>query len=103
MLKLFGFLNLLDAEGNLSITNVAVILVLIKLAFSPTASLTEAGMLLATLANYAHKRSTKQIKEEEVEEDLITPQVNQMQQKLNDMATQVSAMSIQSGIKKLSN
>lgn len=55
-MKLLKFLNLLDAAGNLSITNIAVIIVLAKLIMTPAVSITEVGMLLITLSNYAMKR-----------------------------------------------
>ena len=95
-----SFLNLLDAEGRLSITNLAVVITLVKLAISPAASLTEAGMLLCTLTNYAHKRVVT-AQAQEVPEDTVTPQVDEMQKKIEDMTSQVSALAIQSGMKKM--
>lgn len=56
--KVLAFLNLLDSEGRLSITNLAVLITLIKLATSTSASITEAGTLLIVLGNYALKRHT---------------------------------------------
>lgn len=100
MKQIFKFLNLLDHEGNLSITNLAVIVVLIKLAIAPAATLTEAGTLLIALANYAHKRVvTNSVPE--VTEDTITPQVEEMQTKLDEVSSQVSALSMNAGIKKM--
>lgn len=55
-MKILKFFNLLDAAGNLSISNIAVLIVLAKLTMAPTVSITEAGMLLITLGNYAVKR-----------------------------------------------
>jgi hypothetical protein len=52
------FLNLLDDSGNLSITNIAVIVTVIKMGFSAQFNGAEVGALLATLLNYAHKRFT---------------------------------------------
>lgn len=100
MKAILNFFNLLDSEQRLSITNVAVLVVLVKLALSPSASITEAGMLLATLANYAHKRVTNQ-NNQTPEEDTLTPQVNDMQKKLEDMATKVSGLAMSAGIKKM--
>ena len=54
--KILNKLNLLDAQNNLSITNIAVIVVLVKLVLTPQWTLNEAGMLLLTIANYSHKR-----------------------------------------------
>jgi len=57
MEKLLKKLNLLDTENNLSLTNIAVIVILVKLILTPTWSLNEAGMLLIGMTNYMHKRS----------------------------------------------
>lgn len=56
MKQVLTFLNLLDNGGNLSITNVAVLICLYKIAASAQFSGTEVGALIATLMNYAHKR-----------------------------------------------
>lgn len=56
MKKVLTFLNLLDATGNLSISNVAVCVCIAKLAMAHPFSLTEVGALLVSLLNYAHKR-----------------------------------------------
>ena len=56
MKRVLTFLNLLDNGGNLSITNIAVLICLYKIAASAQFSGTEVGALVATLLNYAHKR-----------------------------------------------
>lgn len=50
------FLNLTDRSNNLSITNVAVIVLISKIAVSPLDWPTAAGLLVALL-NYSHKRT----------------------------------------------
>lgn len=57
ILKVLKFLNLLDDSGCLSITNLAVIIAIIKMASSHVAPV-DAGALFASLLNYAHKRYT---------------------------------------------
>lgn len=57
MKRILTFLNLLDNGGNLSITNIAVLLCLYKIAVAAQFSGTEVGALVATLLNYAHKRA----------------------------------------------
>lgn len=90
--QLANFLNLLDAQGKLSITNVAVIVCLLKLAFAPAASITEAGTLLVALANYAHKRYTNATPEPtEVDPEL--------QKQLNEMQSTVSNLALKAGLK----
>lgn len=56
MRKLLSFLNLLDGEGNLSITNIAVIVGITKMALMSQMSGVDAVALVGTLMNYAHKR-----------------------------------------------
>lgn len=55
MLKILGFLNLLDSENRLSLTNLAVYVTLVKLLVSDAAPIDIAALVTATL-NYAHKR-----------------------------------------------
>lgn len=54
--KVLSFFNLLDQAGNLSITNVAVIVCVVKMALSSQFSGMDVGALVGTLLNYAHKR-----------------------------------------------
>lgn len=90
--QLANFMSLLDAQGKLSITNVAVIVCLLKLAFAPAASITEAGTLLVALANYAHKRYTNAIPEP-AEAD------PELQKQLNEMQSTVSNLALKAGLK----
>ena len=88
-----NFLNLLDAQGKLSITNVAVIVCLLKLAFAPAASITEAGTLLVALANYAHKRIINNAAPEPEQPD------QELQKKLDEMQSTVSNLALKAGLK----
>lgn len=90
--QLANFLNLLDAQGKLSITNVAVIVCLLKLAFAPAASITEAGTLLVALANYAHKRHTNATPEPEQPDQ-------ELQKQLDEMQSTVSNLALKAGLK----
>lgn len=54
--KTLRFLNLVDRSCNLSITNIAVIVLITKIAMAPTLDWQTAAALLVTLLNYAHKR-----------------------------------------------
>jgi hypothetical protein len=96
--SILKFLNVLDANENLSITNLAVIVALVKLAIAPTASITEAGTLLIALANYGHKRFVSS-QDVEVPEDTVTPKVEAIQSKLEEITSQVSTLVLQSGMK----
>lgn len=94
-----SFLNVLDSEGKLSITNIAVIIVLVKLAIAPTVSITEAGTLLVALSNYAYKRFTNQ-KTDIPEADPLRPEVDAISAKIEEMAGQVSSLALQNGMKR---
>src|SRR5688572_26794815 len=56
MMRVLTFLRLVDENGNLSLTNIAVIVSLVKLAMTPTVSMTDTGALLVSVLNYAYKR-----------------------------------------------
>ena len=103
MKRVLNFLNLLDSEGKLSITNIAVIIILIKLALSPSASITEAGTLLLVLANYALKRKAINDNKQPIEEpeDTITPQIVETTKRLEELQSQVSGLALSAGFKKL--
>ncbi len=102
MKSVLNFFNILDSEGRLSITNLAVIIVLIKITIAPTASIVEMGALFISLANYHLKRKT--IADSQTVEpptDLITPQVNEMKTKLEETISQVNSLALNAGFTKL--
>ena len=53
------FVRLLDETGTLSLTNIAVILVLVKIAVNGNPSFAELGTLLTVLSSYTVKRYTQ--------------------------------------------
>lgn len=57
MNRVLQFLNLLDSSGNLSITNVAVIVGITKMALMTQMTGVDAVSLVGVLLNYCHKRS----------------------------------------------
>ena len=56
MRRVLDFLCLLDNAGNLSLTNLAVIVGITKMALASSFSGVDATALIGTLLNYAHKR-----------------------------------------------
>lgn len=56
LLNLLTFLNLTDYSGRLSITNIAVVILLTKIAYYPTLDWAVVSGLLVTLLSYSHKR-----------------------------------------------
>jgi hypothetical protein len=95
------FLNLLDKDSNLSISNIAVIIVLVKLAFTPSLSLIDAGTLLVTLMNYAHKRhsGSKQVQQSSEFEQSIKDKLTEFESKLSDNESNVAAAMLKVGLK----
>lgn len=101
IIKSLKFLNLIDREGNLSISNIAVIIVLVKLTLSPVLSIVDAGMLLVTLMNYAHKRHSvsKSIKIDDNYKNEITTQISELSKKISDNESNVAAAMLRVGLK----
>lgn len=89
--KIVNFLNLTDAAGKLSITNLAVLICLVKLAISPSASITEAGALLVALGNYAHKRAINAIPE--------PTDTSAIDSKVEEIQATVSNLALKAGLK----
>lgn len=56
MNKILTFLNLLDFEGRLSLTNVAFFVLLVRVTFFPHVTFPEIAALFISVLNYAHKR-----------------------------------------------
>lgn len=55
--KVLRFFNLVDRSCNLSISNIAVIVCITKIAMAKEFTITEVGALMVTLMNYMHKRN----------------------------------------------
>lgn len=74
--KTLRFFNLVDRSCNLSITNIAVIVLITKMAVSDFDWPTAAGLMVALL-NYGHKRSetNKAVKSEQITTDILTSAV----------------------------
>lgn len=82
MNKILKWLNLNDREGNLSLTNISLIVVLVKIAISPF-DFTGAALLLPVIASYMQKRYEsnkveKEVREKEVMQDL-TPLLQEIE------------------------
>lgn len=56
LLKIGKFIRLIDESNRLSLTNIALMIGLYKIASTNGVNLNDAGLLFATLANYAHKK-----------------------------------------------
>lgn len=95
------WLRIIDVhDGQVSLTNVALIIVLGKLVFAPAVGLTEIGGLLIALASYQGKKVINR-NAESPEEDPLKPQVEEMKTLIDDIQSKVTALAMQAGIKKL--
>lgn len=56
MIKALKFLGLTDRNDNLSLTNLAVMICIFKLATLKNFNVTDVGALIVSMSNYAHKR-----------------------------------------------
>ena len=92
LMKVVNFLRLIDAEAKLSITNVAVYVVLVKVAIAPEFTLMDAGALFVTLLNYSGKKIINKIKEPETKQEpgsAVEERINKLQDKVNSIAVAV--------------
>lgn len=95
IMKALDFLNLLDYHKKLSITNVAVIIMVVKLAFIPTFNLTEVAAFFIAMLNYGHKRiQNNQIEttEKKSTESIIA--------EIDEIKSKVSAIDLKTGLKR---
>lgn len=97
--RLAKFLNLLDRGGNLSISNVAVIICITKMAIAPQVSIVDAGALLISLLNYGHKRAeSNKVEKTNKEQELSTlketlEKVVEVQNKITSDMSEIKANS----------
>lgn len=89
MKKVLNFLSLLDNQGHkVSLTNIVLYVVTIKIALSPSPSLPELGTLLLSLLAYSHKRyvADKQSSRQSTSNNELSNQVNALNQKVTDFS-----------------
>lgn len=100
MKSLLIFFRVIDEhDGKISLTNLAVIITLVKLSLAPATSIVDIGALCISLMNYAGKKLINQSATSK-QEDPLSPKVNEIEQKLAEVQSQISALSIQSGMKR---
>lgn len=101
MKRLFTFLRLIDDhDGNISLTNVALLIVLTKLALTQNASLIDAGSLLITLLSYQGKKLINK----DAGVVISTPTedaIGILVKRVDELSNKVSAQQIGMGIKSL--
>lgn len=91
------FFNLLDKDNKLSITNIAVVTLLIKLVIAPTVSMTEVASLLVVFLNYGHKRNS--IGKNVNIDSLLAEHKQELDNKFADIESNVAAAMLKVGLK----
>jgi flagellar biosynthesis component FlhA len=102
LIKLLNWLNLLDYSGKLSITNCAVVLLLVKIAYAPTLDWAVVSGLLVTLLSYSHKRyENNKVQAAKPNKDLeeVSKKIEEVASKANMAMDQASKVAISLGFK----
>lgn len=94
--KCLTFLNLIDKERRLSLTNVAVVIITVKLAFLSSFTLTEVGAFMVAILNYGYKRRENN----RLEKSHTQQGTKAIEDKIVDIESKLSALSIQAGIRR---
>lgn len=105
-----SFLRIIDPhDGQISLTNVALIVVLIKIAASASFSMVDAGALFVTLLSYQGKKIINKDKEEDTVkiEDAVRSATDAMTvvgdliKKVDELSSKVTQQQMTLGIKDL--
>lgn len=92
--RLLRFLSLLSIDQTLSLTNVGVYVVLVKIAMSHQPGFGDMGALLMVLLNYAHKRYITS----EVKPIVVTPNLpSDLERTVEELKSKVNALQVRSG------
>lgn len=103
-MNILAFLRLTDENNQLSLTNISLMVVVVKIALTPQASLPDLGALLLGLANYAHKKvlASKEIPEAKpVDLSPLTSQLTALSDSLKDLTKDVSTLKSTNAIKAI--
>lgn len=102
IIKSLKWLNLTDRADKLSITNVAVYILLAKVATAPTIDWSVVAGLLVTLINYDRKRKAIQ-SEKSVELSTVAPPeaIEEIRKTANEAKELASKLSLAAGFNKL--
>jgi hypothetical protein len=87
------WLKIVDAhDGQLSLTNVALYIVLVKLALAQDVNVVDAGSLLIALASYQGKKLMHK---------RVAPTDTSLKDRLDELASKVNAQQVALGIKEM--
>lgn len=103
--EVMKFLRVIDVhDGQVSLTNVALIIVLVKLAIAPAIGLTEIGGLFIGLLSYQSKKVIRKSDSNEMEskvkeiQESVQTQQDDTAKKLDDAMSQLQALAMKVGL-----
>lgn len=96
-MKFLGWLNLLDVEGKLSITNLAMYVIIMKVSLSPF-DWASAVTLFIVCLNYMHKR-TKQLPDDSEDIKKFEENVKATAEQINDLKSTITGIALKVGMK----
>jgi hypothetical protein len=103
MNKALSFLNLLDRSKKLSLTNLALYVLIVKIALVPQLSVADGAVLFLGILNYMHKRfeANKSSKIEATEQSEVVAKLRkEMEEQLSVVRDEIGKVSVASGIFK---
>lgn len=99
-LKAVGkFTRLIDSDNTLSLTSIALVIILFKIALAPGISLTEIGGLFIALLSYQSKKVINN-KAPKLAAAVEPSQVEELKQKFEEVQSKVTALTLATGFKR---
>lgn len=102
VINLLIFLNFLDENNNLSITNLLLIAIAIKVLYMPAFDITEMVALAGALINYGHKRyiNNSHLSKKNSNQEKEDNEINELKSSISLINENVSKLSLAIGLKK---
>lgn len=106
-IKLFTFLRFIrildEHEHRLSMTNIALIVVVVKIAFVGNASVADLGALFTGLLAYSYKKTIpRQVVTTSQEITQVKATLDQLTTKIESVESKASQLAVAAGFKKMS-
>jgi len=95
-LRILRFLRLTDEQDNLSLTNIAVMLIIVKLALLQEYGLQDLGVLLVALLTYTAKKVISDKKK--IKENVSNAILDKMDTDIKELKDKVSSVAMATGL-----
>lgn len=98
--KVGRFTRLIDEQNQLSITNIAVLVVLFKVGTAQEVDIHDAGLILIALLNYGYKRymTTKELKEKQAAGTEKSEIMKKFEDEFKGLKDKVSSLQVAVGL-----